>query len=166
MACVGAASLKCGLLGGSRDHGACLTTTRTTRNDEPGLAIMGYHFHAGGKWSGDYFVMDWNAFKNATSHVDAYVHRTREVVLQKPLKFPVKTGELRNEDPILNPQQPPLADVEDQDEVVPRVDEVDGVEHGPEVQDSWERRGMYITRINRVPRRDMFIPTDAGDPSC
>lgn len=57
--------------------------------------FMGYHLHAGGKWSGEYLVVDVNAFTTAASSADIYVHRVKEVVPKTPICFPVKEGTIK-----------------------------------------------------------------------
>ena len=45
----------------------------------PGI-FMGHHSHNGGAWSGDYYVVDVDAFTGAPETQRAYVHRVKEIL--------------------------------------------------------------------------------------
>ena len=42
----------------------------------PGV-FVGYHFHSGGKWSGDYLVVDATAYQKSYERNNAYTHRVK-----------------------------------------------------------------------------------------
>ena len=81
---------------------------------------MGHHSHNGGAWSGDYYVVDAEAFTTSTDTQRAYVHRVKEIMQDGELTFPVKDGILLPADPVeracarverdtvLQPEQGPL----------------------------------------------------------
>ena len=66
--------------------------------------FMGHHSHNGGKWSGDYYVVDAEAFTGASDAQRAYVHRVKEILIVEgePVKhvFPVKDGIVVPADPV------------------------------------------------------------------
>ena len=57
--------------------------------------FMGWHAHSGGKWSGDYLVMDVERYVNSESVYDIAVHRVKEIQEPKKITFPIKTGAIR-----------------------------------------------------------------------
>ncbi len=59
----------------------------------PGI-FVGYHFHSGSRWSGDYLVLDSEAYQTSIDGANLPVHRTREIHLGKTLRFPVKDGHI------------------------------------------------------------------------
>ena len=50
--------------------------------------FMGYHLHSGGKWSGDYLIMDEEAYFQAIDRRRVPVLRVREVVPAMSARFP------------------------------------------------------------------------------
>ena len=65
----------------------------------PGI-FMGHHSHNGGEWSGDYYVVDAEAFAVSPDTQRAYVHRVKEIMHGGKIVFPVKDGVLLPADPI------------------------------------------------------------------
>ena len=63
----------------------------------PGV-FMGYHIHAGGKWSGDYLVVDADAYQQRPDRANVKVHRTREIIPTLPPVFPALNGALQHAD--------------------------------------------------------------------
>ena len=55
----------------------------------PGI-FMGYHLHSGGKWSGDYLVVDAIVYAEHSEDFAAHVHRVKEIVVGDAIDFPVK----------------------------------------------------------------------------
>ena len=55
----------------------------------PGI-FMGHHSHNGGKWSGDYYVVDAEAFIGAPETQRAYVHRVKEILEDSKVVSPSK----------------------------------------------------------------------------
>ena len=49
--------------------------------------FAGYHMHNGGKWSGDYLVVDADAFTSTPSSRNAYVHRVKEITHDGKIVF-------------------------------------------------------------------------------
>ena len=45
----------------------------------PGI-FMGHHSHNGGAWSGDYYIVDEDAFAGSPETQRAYVHRVKEIL--------------------------------------------------------------------------------------
>ena len=58
--------------------------------------FAGYHMHNGGKWSGDYLVVDADAFTSTPSSKSAYVHRVKEITHDGLIVFPVKMERCNN----------------------------------------------------------------------
>ena len=55
---------------------------------------MGYHVHRGGKWSGDYLVVDAEMYAARAENLSAHVHRVTESVFDDNLSFPIRDGKL------------------------------------------------------------------------
>ena len=145
----------------------------TTRLD----IFAGYHVHNGGKWSGDYLVIDAEALTSSDSQYRAYVHRVKEVIQHGAFIFPMKEGTLRHEDP--KDQERHITEANTvlgkETDVVARLPEDicyggqsyydmpidDQCRHDA---DAWEIRGNYIARIHNVPRTNLFTPLEAEDP--
>ena len=45
--------------------------------------FVGYRFAPGGKWKGEYFVVDWNRMKTAESLKDVPIYRVKEMTVPK-----------------------------------------------------------------------------------
>ena len=103
----------------------------------PGIFI-GYHMHNGGLWSGDYLVVDAEAFTSTPSSRTAYVHRVKEITHHGEVKFPVKDGTLKQPDPV------------DHDRHVTEANAVFGKEEDD---------------LARLPR-DLTFGTDVVDPAA
>ena len=56
--------------------------------------LVGYHLHNGGRWSGDYLVVDSHALKTSSSTETAYAHRVKEIVHDGIITFPARDGSL------------------------------------------------------------------------
>ena len=63
--------------------------------------FSGYHTNAGGGWSGDLYVIDWESLANAKSYWEVYPRRVKhaEVMVDgiedNKFVFPVRSGQLR-----------------------------------------------------------------------
>ena len=58
--------------------------------------FMGYHFHSGGRWSGDYVVLDCERYAMAESPRQCHPFRVKEVILTSGAhQFPI-SGKLRS----------------------------------------------------------------------
>ena len=143
--------------------------------------FMGYHWHSGLKWSGDYLVVDAETYARYGDGRHCHVMRTKEIEVPDKPSFPVYEGRLRFDDPVAEqrtraeasrplgednlgtcsldfklgyPEELPAAADEAEAEVQQLV-------HEP---DFWEKRGDTVVRVHREPRTQLFIPTDAADP--
>ena len=56
--------------------------------------FMGYHPHSGGKWSGDYRVLDVSKYRDRPEGCAAHVHRVKEIFAPGPAVFPIKKEKL------------------------------------------------------------------------
>ena len=61
--------------------------------------FIGYHMHNGGIWSGDYLVVDAEAFTTTPSSRTAYVHRVKEIVHSGKSNFLLKTEHCDSQTP-------------------------------------------------------------------
>ena len=61
----------------------------------PGIFI-GYHLHAGGRWSGDYLVLDAEAYRKRMEGANIPIHRIKEIHLGDSMRFPVKDGTIES----------------------------------------------------------------------
>ena len=131
--------------------------------------FMGYHLHAGGKWSGDYYVISRTSYEEKDAERDIYLKRVKEVFPSAPLKFPIKDGTLRRPHQELGREeihaaQPVKLERAAHAEVKQEIKREE--EEKPAVHpDTWELRGMLIVRVHRTPRLKLFVPTeDPEDP--
>ena len=60
----------------------------------PGV-FMGYHARHGGRWFGDYSVIDAAAYGSATDKRGVYVHRVKEIIKPDRISFPIKDGSIK-----------------------------------------------------------------------
>ena len=58
--------------------------------------FVGYHLHSGGRWSGDYLVIDAAAYQKRLDGSRIPVHRVKELHYSGPAKFPVKDGTIES----------------------------------------------------------------------
>ena len=54
--------------------------------------FVGYQINSGGKWSGDYKVIDVKMFRDRPEHRAVHVHTIKEIFAPGPAEFPVKEG--------------------------------------------------------------------------
>ena len=54
--------------------------------------FAGYHLQSGGRWSGDYLIVDVDAYSASPDHRHVYVHRVEEFTIQGKPIFPVRSG--------------------------------------------------------------------------
>ena len=54
--------------------------------------FVGYHLHSGGKWSGDYLVIDVSAYRDHDEGYNVPVHRVKESIPPSETVFPIKTA--------------------------------------------------------------------------
>ena len=58
--------------------------------------FVGYHLHSGGRWSGDYLVIDATAYQKRLDGSRIPVHRVKELYYSSPAKFPVQDGTIES----------------------------------------------------------------------
>jgi len=58
--------------------------------------FAGYHLHAGGRWSGDYLIIDAANYRKRLAGSRIPVYRIKEVTPVTPLKSPVKDGTIES----------------------------------------------------------------------
>ena len=63
--------------------------------------FMGYVQYPGGKWTGDYWVLDFDKIASASSINNLHCKRVKDIVVPEYFVFPLSTGKLK---------QPELAD--------------------------------------------------------
>ena len=147
---------------------------------------MGYHLHSGGKWSGDYLVMDTATYAKHPDGRHCHVHRVKDIAIQDGRwAFPVKEGILRHHNPeardqIRHDTARPLGDTTgDSIHLYPPEWDDPSIHDGrldspqlPEAAepaaeapaaDYWELRGDTIIRHIMTPRTQLFRPTDNLD---
>ena len=56
--------------------------------------FVGYHLHSGGKWSGDYRVLDVSMYRDRPEGCSVHVHRVKEIFAPGPAVFPIKEGKI------------------------------------------------------------------------
>ena len=56
--------------------------------------FVGYHIHSGGKWSGDYRVIDVSMYRDHREGYSVPVHRVKEIFAPGPAVFPIKEGKI------------------------------------------------------------------------
>ena len=56
--------------------------------------FVGYHLHSGGKWSGDYLVIDVSAYLEHEDGCHVAVHRVKEIIQPPQIAFPIKEGKI------------------------------------------------------------------------
>ena len=56
--------------------------------------FVGYQINSGGKWSGDYKVIDVKMFRDRPEHRAVHVHTIKEIFAPGPAEFPVKEGKI------------------------------------------------------------------------
>ncbi len=61
----------------------------------PGVFI-GYHLRAGGRWSGDYLVLDAEAYRKRMEGASVPTHRIKEIHFGDSMRFPVKDGAIES----------------------------------------------------------------------
>ena len=107
--------------------------------------FLGYHSHAGGKWSGDYYVAEFEPFRNNPdlTPTNARVHRVKECTLpaDKRINFPLADYrlQLRKIDPtgLRSPELPEDAQNSDS----PKSETADLPQESPTVDASTSRDG-------------------------
>eukprot|EP00959_Pyramimonas_sp_CCMP1952_P268377 5611436-Pyramimonas_sp.AAC.1 len=61
---------------------------------------MGYHLHSGGRWSGDYIVLDTATYAKNPDGELCHVHRVKDIIIPDgKVTYPVKGGTLRHHNP-------------------------------------------------------------------
>ena len=151
----------------------------------PGL-FVGYQQQAGGGWSGDVLVADWEEIANAESQSDIHIRRVamKEIEVVKKgdrFRYPAATGELkqpgneslegivgreaRRRKAIEEEEEAegliPLEGEEDEELELP--DDDDPFEETEEL-DEWSFSGDTLIRIHRSPRKSLFKPDRADMP--
>ena len=58
--------------------------------------FLWYHLNSGGRWSGDYLVVDAAAYQNIFEGARIPVHRVKDTATLVPTKFPVKDGTIES----------------------------------------------------------------------
>ena len=157
----------------------------------PGI-FMGYVQHAGGGWTGDLLVSDWEQIENAKRTSDIHVKRFKaeEVVIiikQNQYCFPITTGNLRvpgetNKQLIRrvssstqnkNKEQlpgaihgePEAADAEEAEEARSSPSShIDEPHHQVAPEDYWTMKGDLLVRHHLQPRKELFVPEESNMP--
>lgn len=136
--------------------------------------------HRGGKWSGDYLVVSRDDYINAEVERDSHVQRVKELIQRKDFLFAAKTKRLRRlyddddgggetlaDVPVRLAQytaEPSEGPTETAYETT--IEQQPPAEtETPPVPDYWERRGLFLVRVHKTPRRRLFSPAEATDPS-
>ena len=57
--------------------------------------FVGYHCHPGGKWSGDYLVIDAQDMRHADSIRSYHARRIKDIVAPDYVTFPVRAGTIK-----------------------------------------------------------------------
>ena len=52
--------------------------------------LVGYHLHSGGKWSGDYLVVDAAMYNDHAEEFMPHAHRVKEIIVDGKITFPVQ----------------------------------------------------------------------------
>ena len=146
----------------------------------PGV-FLGYEIHAGGKWSKDLLVADWEDFQEAELVSEVHVKRFKaaevQVMLrsnsnQKSFRFPIAEGNLKQPggQPIEVVRRTRRAPTQDEEEEI-RVktekeekkaaeEEADAKEYEP---DFWTVTADLLIRHHNVPRSKLFMPDEVSD---
>ena len=148
--------------------------------------FVGYDQKAGGDWSGDYLVADWEEIEQAECAREVHVQRIKEinkVMLDGKFRFPLAEGVLRQPDPgatRLHKRSQRLSWVTqeatvDDDEAKNKVEhlsvdkeefEASGGEPagGNPLADKWRITRDLPTITHNTPRTKLFVPTDESCP--
>ena len=141
----------------------------------PGIFI-GYHVHCGGKWSGDYLVLDVAAYKARTEGAIVPVHRIKEVIPAEPFSFPVREGTIESLASEQNESQTVLGESPSftENEITPtmwdhyregavRKDDAEAVRKDDGPTDEWIEKPLMLIRVHRTPRKALFDPSLCED---
>ena len=107
-------------------HGEAVRAHPVGEKTSDGI-FVGYHTHPGGKWSGDYWIIDVSDMVNADSVFFVHARRIGNIVVPDYATFPVRDGVVKQ--PTTPDRRPlPADDCEDDDNTASRssraVDEV------------------------------------------
>ena len=88
----------------SSGNASTQTSTRLRRSSrslrEKASSWVNYHLHSGGRWAGDYLVIDSLTYGKCPDGSSCHVHRVKNVVIPDgKVVFPVKEGLLSHHDP-------------------------------------------------------------------
>jgi len=142
--------------------------------------LVGYHINPGGKWSGDYYVIDWDiAYKNKESQY-LKARRVGEIsLIQGPPKFPFKGIEVivRNAEALPIPTCPPktpgqIAEAAECEDAKPVKESPAGPSSSSDAEAVSSPSGGAETKgPNNAPEKlpeykaGQWIPKEAFDPS-
>ncbi len=138
------------------------------------VIFVGYHLHSGGRWSGDYLLVDAAAYQKRLDGSRIPVHRVKEIHYVGPATFPIKDGTIESLPEEAAEAAVPLGETPSVLEhalpggwdhilaEVPPAGTRDSADD--ELKDVWEDRPFMIVRIHNLPRRAMFDITTCDDP--
>ena len=90
---------------------------------------MGYHLHSGGRWSGDYLVLDADKLNHAEDYRGCAPVRVKDIVVPSIVTFPVATGQIRQPD---DGTQDAIADALWEEEDIPELEPGEPSEADPD----------------------------------
>ena len=125
--------------------------------------------------SGDYLVVDADAYRNSYQHNSTYVHRAKEIFFDpNKLKFPIKDGSIQS-----LPEHKAEAQVDETTTTQwEHVGQQPAPSAGPEIQnapssagvpnephpaDEWIDRPHVLIRKHNTPRLSLFQPGETQD---
>ena len=139
--------------------------------------FVGYDQQAGGSWSGDFLVADWDDLESAENAASITLKRVgaKEVVCNKPFRFPLAEGickqpETRTSEKHKARSRARKSRVWDDPPAAENCETPDGdpdggdLVHGPKQQDFWKLTRDLLIRYHVNPRTTLYVPTDEDCP--
>ena len=151
----------------------------------PGI-FMGYAQHHGGRWAGDYMVLDAETLASADKIQGLKPLRIRDIVVPPVITFPVAAGKIKQPDESATeplgiedtgndeePEEAPPNMVESSDDDEPSGAPPGDLEHDSDADsepddskpkerkpgaDYWHVSGEYLVRVHVVPRFELYTP--------
>ena len=138
--------------------------------------FLGYHSSPGGKWTGDYWVIDAETLAHADSIHHVKPLRVKDIVVPDYPTFPVRDGSLKQ--PEMSRQQVEVQDAIDVshetaepdpadefDQIIAEMDPDVREEHPPDSMsdtdsDFWSFNGTVLVRHHLVPRFALYQPDE------
>ena len=130
---------------------------------------MGYRTHPGGKWSGDFYVLDAENLNHADGLGSVYIKTVKDIIVPKVFTFPVADGVVSQ--PEDRCRQQCLEEEEDDDDQCGSQEPLfpplssqsapdtssDGASFN---SDFWSMSGEYLVRHHIFPREHLYSPGD------